>query len=598
MKLNSAFKLSALAVALASTSTVFAATLDSSTFNNDAWTDPRTVSNIADTSSYQYVDVGSKTTKTLGAVNPGASNKLTELYKLDGDNKFLLKISPVGSATETEALIYEFDQVAFAAEVETALGKSLNAATATEIADLFKSGGAFENNPVYQFDKLKLYGKQLVTTPIPPTAVLIAAGTTKDTVKIDKSVSDIKRLDTKFLEYADSVLEETTLTPAQGNLTHDDTGVPKVVASVAGTASDPIKTLVSDRGVITGILNEKAVSDSGFPINVLDREYGVLVHSTQKKITDLKDEHTFTQTDIEKSTKITEGKIVLKSETEVNKSTANYDDSGKIVAGNEKNVVQSELTSAETIISAEGIVTGSLKVNGVDVGAALTNTAALGNISQAELNTILNAGATITALDGRVEAVETKLDNEVSRLDGRINNELASNAQQSTTYTNDQVAAEKLAREGADTALSNRIDTEATARSNEDALLSGRITAEATARVNADTALSDRIDSFNDSISNLNNRANQLNSRISDVEKTAYRGVAIALAAQQQIPNIQPGQFALFGGVGHYEGESAAALGVASVFADGRTSVSAALGLAGSSAVGGRVGVSYVFGGK
>ncbi|WP_180186192.1 YadA C-terminal domain-containing protein [Acinetobacter sp. YH01008] len=103
---------------------------------------------------------------------------------------------------------------------------------------------------------------------------------------------------------------------------------------------------------------------------------------------------------------------------------------------------------------------------------------------------------------------------------------------------------------------------------------------------------------FNTTAGQLNSRVNQLNSRIDDVEKTAYRGVAIALAAQQQIPNIGAGQFAVFGGVGHYEGESAGALGVASVFADGRTSVSAALGFAGGNEVGGRVGVSYVFGGK
>jgi hypothetical protein len=96
----------------------------------------------------------------------------------------------------------------------------------------------------------------------------------------------------------------------------------------------------------------------------------------------------------------------------------------------------------------------------------------------------------------------------------------------------------------------------------------------------------------------VSGRVNQLNSRVDDVEKTSYRGIAIALAAQQQIPNIGAGQFAVFGGVGHYEGESAGALGVASVFADGRTSVSAALGFAGGNEVGGRVGVSYVFGGK
>ncbi|WP_180176222.1 MULTISPECIES: YadA-like family protein [unclassified Acinetobacter] len=96
----------------------------------------------------------------------------------------------------------------------------------------------------------------------------------------------------------------------------------------------------------------------------------------------------------------------------------------------------------------------------------------------------------------------------------------------------------------------------------------------------------------------VSGRVNQLNTRVDDVEKTSYRGIAIALAAQQQIPNIGAGQFAVFGGVGHYEGESAGALGVASVFADGRTSVSAAVGFSGGNEVGGRVGVSYVFGGK
>ena len=120
-----------------------------------------------------------------------------------------------------------------------------------------------------------------------------------------------------------------------------------------------------------------------------------------------------------------------------------------------------------------------------------------------------------------------------------------------------------------------------------------------TAIVDGDTATLVSANAYtNTQVANVNSRVNQLNSRVDDVEKTSYRGIAIALAAQQQIPNIGAGQFAVFGGVGHYEGESAGALGVASVFADGRTSVSAALGFAGGSEVGGRVGVSYVFGGK
>ncbi|OUY07683.1 YadA-like family protein [Acinetobacter populi] len=99
-------------------------------------------------------------------------------------------------------------------------------------------------------------------------------------------------------------------------------------------------------------------------------------------------------------------------------------------------------------------------------------------------------------------------------------------------------------------------------------------------------------------VSSFQSNVNRISKKLDDVEKTAYRGVAIALAAQQQVPNIKPGQFAVFGGVGHYEGESAGALGLVSALADGRTSISAALGVAGSGEVGGRVGVAYVFGGN
>ncbi|WP_010113895.1 YadA-like family protein [Acinetobacter sp. P8-3-8] len=89
-----------------------------------------------------------------------------------------------------------------------------------------------------------------------------------------------------------------------------------------------------------------------------------------------------------------------------------------------------------------------------------------------------------------------------------------------------------------------------------------------------------------------------LNRRFDDVETNAYRGVAISLAAQQAVPNMKPGQFAVFGGMGHYEGQSAGALGITSILEDGRTSFSGAFGVAGGGEVGGRVGVSYVFGGK
>lgn len=98
-------------------------------------------------------------------------------------------------------------------------------------------------------------------------------------------------------------------------------------------------------------------------------------------------------------------------------------------------------------------------------------------------------------------------------------------------------------------------------------------------------------------INRIDSRVNQLNSRVDDVQKTAYRGIAIALAAQQAVPNIAPGQVAVFGGVGHYEGETAGSIGVVTSFTD-RISASGAFGFAGGSEFGGRVGVAYVFGGK
>lgn len=98
-------------------------------------------------------------------------------------------------------------------------------------------------------------------------------------------------------------------------------------------------------------------------------------------------------------------------------------------------------------------------------------------------------------------------------------------------------------------------------------------------------------------INRIDSRVNQLNSRVDDVQKTAYRGIAIALAAQQAVPNIAPGQVAVFGGVGHYEGETAGSIGVVTSFTD-RISASGAFGFAGGNEFGGRVGVAYVFGGK
>ncbi|WP_371972026.1 YadA C-terminal domain-containing protein, partial [Acinetobacter sp. AL9] len=219
-------------------------------------------------------------------------------------------------------------------------------------------------------------------------------------------------------------------------------------------------------------------------------------------------------------------------------------------------------------------------------------------------------------------------------LQDNINAEAATRAAGLAAATTDR-AAIRTEFAAADTTLQNNIDAEAATReaadnaattdraairtefAAADVVLQDNINAEAATRAAglaaaatdrqairsefaaADTATLASANAYTDTqVVNVNSRVNQLNSRVDDVEKTSYRGIAIALAAQQQIPNIGAGQFAVFGGVGHYEGETAGALGVASVFADGRTSVSAALGFAGGNEVGGRVGVSYVFGGK
>lgn len=123
--------------------------------------------------------------------------------------------------------------------------------------------------------------------------------------------------------------------------------------------------------------------------------------------------------------------------------------------------------------------------------------------------------------------------------------------------------------------------------------------AEAAARADADFALSNRIDveaaTRTSEVKRLDGRVDQAGRRLDDIEKSAYRGVAIALAAQQAVPNIGSGQVALFAGVGHYEGETAGSVGVVTSFISNRISLSGAVGFAGGNEVGGRVGLSYSF---
>ncbi|GAA5011282.1 hypothetical protein GCM10023206_19460 [Acinetobacter puyangensis] len=238
-----------------------------------------------------------------------------------------------------------------------------------------------------------------------------------------------------------------------------------------------------------------------------------------------------------------------------------------------------------------------------------------------------------TALQANIDAEATTRASE----DAVIRTELAAGdaatLASANTHTDSAVTTEAKARTDADTALQANIDAEAvtreaadkanaTAIAKEVADRQAAITTEATARETGDAQTLTDAKAFTTSTATttLNSaksytdtkatetltaanaytdtQVSRVSKKLDDVEKTSYRGIAIALAAQQQVPNIKPGQFAVFGGVGHYEGESAGALGVVSALADGRTSISAALGVAGSGEVGGRVGVAYVFGGN
>ena len=215
---------------------------------------------------------------------------------------------------------------------------------------------------------------------------------------------------------------------------------------------------------------------------------------------------------------------------------------------------------ALTVSSPAGISTAKITLNGQDLETRIANADAI-------LNTRINNEETIrTAADA---ALDTRVDNETA------------------------------ARATADTTLQNNINAEAATRA-------AAITAEANARTAGDAATLSSAKGYTDTKTAAtlvaanaytDGRANQLNSRIDDVQKTAYRGIAISLAAQQAVPSIQPGQVALFGGVGHYEGETAGSIGVVTSFTD-RLSASGAFGFAGGNEFGGRVGVAYVFGGK
>lgn len=294
---------------------------------------------------------------------------------------------------------------------------------------------------------------------------------------------------------------------------------------------------------------------------------------------------------------------------------------------------QLEVVSEDTIIlgkesasGSNGLIVRNKDANGVSTSTALTaaGIATTGNLSVDGLVTGagFDARDAITLASANQATADTAvaIRNEVATESARVNTAISSgdattlaSANQTTAVTAAAIRTEATAettrvntaistgdaatlasanKNTADTAVAIRGEAATEATRVNSAISTGNASTLASSKAYTDTSSATTLAAAN---SYTDSRANQMNHRLDDIEKTAYRGVAIALAAQQAIPNLKPGNFAVYGGIGHYEGENAGALGVATLLGNGRTSINAAFGFA-SSQVGGRVGVSYVFG--
>lgn len=317
----------------------------------------------------------------------------------------------------------------------------------------------------------------------------------------------------------------------------------------AGTAEETSGGTVI-KSVNTGLVSNKNVT-YGESVTTTTQEGSVFVASTDASLAN--------------STSGTRYAINPSAETVTSKDVVTgiiaTDAEGNKTYGLQATNVVDNVTTAQTTVTAEKVEITGLEGSKTTINAEGISTTGVINAADFQIG-----GVSI------VQNIQTSVGEATQEVVAQVETQLAANQ----TFVTEAVAAVDA---GLTAAATDRQAIRAAAVEGDAATL-------ASANAYTDNA-----------VAGFNSRVGQLNSRIDDVEKTSYRGIAIALATQQQIPNIGAGQYAVFGGVGHYEGESAAALGVASVLADGRTSLSAALGFGGSE-VGGRVGVSYVFGGK
>ncbi len=385
-----------------------------------------------------------------------------------------------------------------------------------------------------------------------------AAGLLETTSSKQQKSETIKTVSDQNVQYGEKTTEREAVTVSKGQMTD---GVAPVEDLKNSTIPTSTETVTKDQSVTTGIIGSSNGTNT----------YGTVAKS--------KDTSTSGAVIADKSTTLTADGIVAKDTV-----------SGK-----------------STTISSDGITTGAIVVNGTDVKATLdqhtTDIAALnGRVDQE----VLDRTAADTALNTRVDnetAARTAAD---TQLQANIDTEAATRAAADTAL-NTRVDNETAARTAADaatlTSAKGYTDTTATTLRSEAAAETVRVNK---AIVDGDAATLTSAKGYTDTKSAAtlasanaytDGRANQLNTRIDDVQRTAYRGIAISLAAQQAVPSIGPGQVAIFGGVGHYEGETAGSIGVVTAFTD-RLSASGAFGFAGGNEFGGRVGVAYVFGGK
>lgn len=274
-------------------------------------------------------------------------------------------------------------------------------------------------------------------------------------------------------------------------------------------------------------------------------------------------------------------KVVDKASTVFNDTTGNLNDlAGAAIEGKDYLLAKRDVKSVDKREWTESLAASGK--NGVSITRGHEDV----NRTDSSSTDTQYGSETVTAATGTTT---------VAKKDVTVMDKFNTFESNTLTRTETKVAADTSSSSNTTTRVDsvNGINLTATQTSTDAA---GKVTTSHRASsLNAETGLT--TDQITLNGRDLQTELNQMGNNVDKVQKTAYRGIAIALAAQQAVPNIKPGQVAVFGGIGHYEGETAGSIGVVTSFTD-RISASGAFGFAGGSEFGGRVGVSYVFGGN